>query len=253
MSFKIEPTDNNVTFSFTITFINAIKTGQNKVLNEIRKDFVTMTNGLFGVTFNMASINSKVAFAYKMIRREFNLLLDDIALYIDEKVVPSFFNTPNASGNTIVLGTGGTTFTWAPLKKNTLYKKDKYGGSPFQKQFQQDEFLDSLQAIRSLGAPGKIEIIVGFFDVDSGKVLANEFGTLKNYGNETNRYGERKGQPPRPILEPIYDALYHGAKNRLLPWLRNYNNMPDSDQHSIVLGIRKFREMQYYKSWFRVA
>lgn len=241
MSFKVEATGSNTTFSFTITFVNAIQTGKNKALSNLRKEFVKASQGLFDVTFDMNSINSKVEFAYKMIRREFNLLLDDISLYIDENVLPTFFdNTPNEAGRIISLGIEGTTFTWEPLKKNTIYKKKKYGGSPFQKYYKENEFKESLQALRGIGAPGKIEIIIGFFGVDSGKVLANEFGTVK-------------GQPARPILEPIYDALYQGVKERLLPWLRKYNRMPDSTHHSIILALREFREARYYKSWFRVA
>lgn len=183
----------------------------------ITKEVDNAVRGVFGSGYrlDLSYIEDPIKDVYRGLRAGMKNLLEHIVNDFESDIESVLFNVGNSSSQQISV-VGGGNFVWNPLAVSTIKQKERTTGSTTQKLNKGD-----MQNIFSINIPShtlrSIDIKAGFNTKspdDAAKVYANEFGSIRG----------KSEIPSRPILEPLFRALYNGFEVHFMDEINNLSN-----------------------------
>jgi len=186
------------------------------------------------IDFKMTNIEEEVDKFYRLFRFNLVELLRVLATDFDKLLVETVFNVANSSSLGLATPKGG--YVWRPLtERYTVYKKK------FNAQFQK-ELTSGMEHMLEIQIPKytryKIVIKAGFNIKSESQrimVLANEFGSVN--------------QPARPILLPLYDALFYGLSRDFV----SYINERIYSKGDVTTAFKSLISERFWLNWWRVS
>lgn len=199
-----------VGFVFRVNFVY----DENSDAKRLRKEMDNVVRGVFGsgFSFNLSEIEEPVKNTYRSFRDKMKKLLSIIIKDFEYDVNNALFNVPNNSTQTISV-VGGKSFTWDPLAESTQRYKDKVGANVHK------EYKHGFRNLFSVTIPSYTPYSI---DIKAGFNVGSEKEAVKVYAGEVGAMREKSSQPARPILEPLFGALYNGFETH---FVREFNDV----------------------------